>query len=99
MTDVCRRPSAKWGVPPSELKRRKGATHELKGRDTRQPWPSPPTVLAWQYYGGFYCMVASLEFNHQYLHGLRLQHIKPNDKLQGVSEQVRFKRLNSAAVA
>ena len=25
--------------------------------------------------------------------------IKPNDKLQGVSEQVRFKRLNSAAVA
>ena len=39
-------------------------------------------------------MVASVvDFNYQYLHGLRLQLIKPNDKLQEVSDQVRFKRL------
>ena len=71
----------------------RGPPHELKGRDTRQLWPSQPT----QYSLGMtivasivWWLLQSVDFDYQYLHGRRLQASSQDDKLRGVADRSGF---------
>ena len=86
----------KWGVPPLLAKAKEGGPpHELKGpRHTSVMALLAHPLLARQYYGGYYCMVAfvvsGLHLSKSSL-GSGYSLLKPNDKLQGVSRSVRLK--------